>query len=276
MKIAVAGLGLIGGSLLKAFSSLENTEVLGYDKDKGVCLSATINGFMKNELTKENISECDYVIIALYPEATITFLREFAPFISNKTIVIDCGGVKNKICEKGFEIAKEHGFTFVGGHPMAGTHFSGFAHSRASLFSSASMILVPDKNEKIETLASIKELFVSIGFKSVTITSAGEHDRIIAYTSQLAHVVSSAYVKSPNSKVHKGFSAGSYKDMTRVAKLNPDMWTELFMENKENLAFEIENLIKELEKYKKAVQNGDRDELNALLREGTRIKESIG
>ena len=159
---------------------------------------------------------------------------------------------------------------------MAGTHFSGFKYSRASLFQNAAMILVPAKGETIEPLEKVKKLFVRIGFKSVTITSAEEHDRIIAYTSQLAHVVSNAYVKSPNARVHKGFSAGSYRDLTRVAKLNPKMWTELFMENSDNIAFEIDNIISELQKYSNAIKKGDREELEKLLDEGTKIKESIG
>ncbi len=276
MKIGVVGLGLIGGSIAKAFSSLENTEVLGYDKEKSVCLCAKLESAIKEDLTPQNISKCDYVIIALYPKDTIAWLKEFAPSISKSTIVIDCGGVKREICKKCFALSKKYGFRFVGGHPMAGTQFSGFKHSRASLFTGASMILVPDKQEKIETLEEVKSLFVSIGFKGITITSPEKHDKIIAYTSQLAHIVSSAYVKSPNSMVHKGFSAGSYKDMTRVAKLNPEMWTELFEANSENLVFEINHLIDELQNYRDAIENKDTEKLKSLLQEGTKIKESIG
>ena len=159
---------------------------------------------------------------------------------------------------------------------MAGTQFSGFKYSRATMFDKASMILVPDKDEKIETLENLKEILVKIGFKSVTITTGEEHDRIIAYTSQLAHVVSNAYVKSPNAKVHKGFSAGSYKDLTRVARLNSHMWTELFMENKENLTREIDGIIAELKKYSDAIKNNDEKELEKLLSEGSKIKAEVG
>lgn len=276
MKIAVAGLGLIGGSLAKAFLNIENTTVLGYDIDNTTIMRARLEGAMIEPLTPKNIKQCDYIFIALYPEATVTFLEEFAQYISDKAVVVDCGGIKRSICEKCFAIAKKHGFCFVGGHPMAGTHNSGFKYSRASMFDKASMILVPTKDEKIEVLQSLKALLVQIGFKSVTITSAQEHDRIIAYTSQLAHVVSNAYVKSPNARVHKGFSAGSYRDLTRVAKLNPDMWTELFLENGDNLLFEIDTIIKELQKYSDAIKNNDREELHRLLDEGSKIKESIG
>ena len=275
MKIAVAGLGLIGGSVAKAFMEAGD-EVFGCDRDEVTMARARLENAVTDELTKENIGSCEYIFIALYPEATVEFMKEYSPFISKDATVIDCGGTKREICKKGFSLAKKYGYRFMGGHPMAGTQFSGFKYSRASMFQNASMILVPDKNETIEILEKTKKLLQKAGFKSVTVSSAEEHDRIIAYTSQLAHVVSNAYVKSPNSRVHKGFSAGSYKDLTRVAKLNPDMWTELFMENGDNLCFEIDNIIAELQKYSNAIKTGDKTKLHALLEEGTKIKESIG
>lgn len=276
MKIAVAGLGLIGGSLAKGFSELEGVSVLGLDSDNVTLARARLVNAIGGELNKENIGECEYIFIALYPRATAEFLEEYGPYISKNTVVVDCGGIKRSICEMGFKVAKKYGFTFVGGHPMAGTQFSGFKYSRATMFDKASMILVPAKDERIEVLEKIKALLVKIGFKSVTVSSPEEHDRIIAYTSQLAHIVSNAYVKSPNAEVHKGFSAGSYRDLTRVAKLNPAMWTELFMENRDNLAMEIDYLITELQKYSDAIKDGDRATLTNLLEEGSKIKESIG
>ena len=276
MKIAVAGLGLIGGSLAKGFTELSGAEVYGHDKDESTILRAKLTSSIKESLTKENISLCEYVFIALYPQATIEFLKEYAPFISKNTIVVDCGGVKRRICEECGKIAKEYGFCFVGGHPMAGTHNSGFKYARASMFEKATMVLVPQKNEKIERLQQLKELLLKIGFKGVVISTASEHDKIIAFTSQLAHIVSNAYVKSPNAKVHKGFSAGSFRDLTRVAKLNADMWAQLFMENADNIKDELDCIINELSKYKQAIENNDEKELKLLLEEGTIIKESIG
>lgn len=275
MKIAVAGLGLIGGSVAKAFMEA-GEEVFGCDRDEVTMARARLENAVTDDLTKENIGKCEYIFIALYPEATMEFMEEYSPFVSKDATVIDCGGTKREICKKGFALAKKYGYRFMGGHPMAGTQFSGFQYSRASMFQNASMILVPDKNETIETLEKTKKLLQKAGFKSVTVSSAEEHDKIIAYTSQLAHVVSNAYVKSPNSRVHKGFSAGSYRDLTRVAKLNPDMWTELFMENGDNLCFEIDNIIAELQKYSDAIKTGDKEKLRDLLNEGSKIKESIG
>ena len=276
MKIAVAGLGLIGGSLAKAFGELPDIEVLGYDIDNTTIMRAKLVDAIDGVMDEKNIKECDYIFVALYPKATKEFLEKFAPYIRKNTVVVDCAGTKRSVCECGFKIAKENGFCFIGGHPMAGTQFSGFKYSRASLFDKASMILVPDKNEKLEILQEVKELLVKAGFKSVTITSAAEHDRIIAYTSQLAHVVSNAYVKSPNARVRKGFSAGSYRDLTRVARLNSAMWAELFLDNSENIAFEIDTIIEELSKYSKAIKENDRETLTKLLDEGTIVKESIG
>ena len=276
MKIGVVGLGLIGGSLARAFKILENVSVLGYDIDESTLLQSKLYGVTDEVLTKENMAECDYIFIALYPKATENFLADNIENIKKGAVIVDCAGVKTSICEKCFAIAKKGGFRFIGGHPMAGKQFSGFKYSTATLFDKASMILVPDKDEKIETLEKLKAVLVAVGFKSVTITTAEEHDRIIAYTSQLAHIVSNAYVKSPNAKVHKGFSAGSFKDLTRVAKLNPGMWTELFMENKENIAAEIDGIIAELKKYSDAIKNNDEKELERLLCEGSRIKSEVG
>ncbi len=276
MNIAVVGLGLIGGSLARALKTLENVQVLGYDIDESTVLQAKLYGAISEELTTDNLKECEYIFVALYPKATEKFLTDNLENISPDAVVVDCAGVKTSICKTCFDIAKKGGFRFIGGHPMAGTHFSGFKYSRATMFDKASMILVPDKDEKIETLEKLKAILVKIGFKSVTITTAAEHDRIIAYTSQLAHVVSNAYVKSPNARVHKGFSAGSYKDLTRVAKLSPGMWTELFLENKENLTEEIDGIITELQKYSDAIKKDDRETLYELLEEGSKIKSEVG
>ena len=275
MNIGVVGLGLIGGSLARALKGLENIRVLGYDIDESTVLQSKLFGVTDDVLSENNIGECDYIFVALYPKATEKFLEDNMKNIKKGTVVVDCAGVKKSICEKCFSLAKSGGFRFIGGHPMAGTQFSGFKYSRATMFDKASMILVPDKDEKIETLEKLKEILVKIGFKSVTITTGEEHDRIIAYTSQLAHVVSNAYVKSPNAKVHKGFSAGSYKDMTRVAWLNENMWTELFLENKQPLLNEIDCIINSLKEYRDAIAEDDADTLRSILRDGRIAKEKV-
>lgn len=275
MKIGIVGLGLIGGSIAKAIQYNTEHTVFGFDTDADVMLKAKLVGAADEELTKENLPECDMVIVALYPTATVDFVKANAANFKKGAIVLDCCGVKGVVCEPLWQAAQENGFLFLGAHPMAGLHFSGFQYSKVTMFKDASMILVPPESVTIEALETVKKLFMSIGFSNMQIATPREHDRIIAYTSQLAHVVSNAYVKSPNAEVHKGFSAGSYKDLTRVAKLNEDMWTELFLENADNLAAEVDTLIANLQAYSAAIKAADADALRALLKAGRERKEQI-
>lgn len=275
MLIAVVGLGLIGGSLAKAIKYNTPNEVLGFDIDYNVLLKAKLLGAIDGELTDENISECDMVITGLYPETTKKYIEQNADKFKKGSIVLDTCGVKEYVCEDMWALAKKHGFTFVGAHPMAGLHLSGFEHSEVTMFNNASMIIVPEKDFDIRELETVKKLFLSIGFTNIQMTTCEEHDKIIAFTSQLAHVVSNAYVKSPSAKLHKGFSAGSYKDLTRVAKLNETMWTELFMENKDNLVEEIDCIIENLKQYSESLKKEDAVTLKALLKDGRECKERI-
>lgn len=268
-NIAIIGLGLIGGSFSKAFFALEDTSVFGFDSDEGTIRHALLIRAMDGRLDDEILADCDYVFVCLYPEAAEKYIEEKAHKFKKGSVVIDCCGTKMRICPTGFALAKEHGFNYIGGHPMAGRQQSGLKYSRSDMFKNANMILVPKKDESLMLLERVKSLLTSIGFGGITITTAENHDKIIAYTSQLAHVVSNAYVKSPSADVHKGFSAGSYKDLTRVARLNPQMWAELFFENKENITFEIKNIIVELQKYADALENNDFEKLCALLKEGS-------
>lgn len=273
MTIGIVGLGLIGGSFAKALKKNTTHTVFGFDIDESVILKAQLINAIDSPLENKNIVDCNYLIITTYPKDAVEFIRNNAKYINKNTVIFDCCGTKQKICDSAFEIAKEFGFKFIGGHPMAGTQYSGLKYSRNDMFKNANMILVPSQREDIETIENVKRLLTQIGFKSITISSAKQHDKLIAYTSQLAHIVSNAYVKSPNAMVHKGFSAGSYKDLTRVAKLNPSMWTELFLENKENILFELDNLINQLKNYKDALETENYDELFNLLSEGSILKE---
>ena len=274
MKIGIAGLGLIGGSMARAFKFYTDNTVYGFDIDEASVKRARLVCAIDDELTDENVSDCDVVIVALYPKDTVEYIEKYASKFKKGAKVIDCCGVKQFVCEPCFKLAEENGFRYYGGHPMAGTQFSGFKNAKETMFKNASMIIVPKNTDSISELEEVKKIFTSIGFSNVTITDAKTHDKMIAYTSQLAHVVSNAYVKSPNSKVHKGFSAGSFKDLTRVAKLNSEMWTELFLENSEFLAEEIDAIADELKKYSNAIKTNDEKTLKALLDEGCKMKES--
>ena len=274
MTVGICGLGLIGGSMAKAYKAAGHT-VLGADAHEPTLGFCTLAGICDGILDEASIPSCDLIFIALYPQAAVTYLKEIAPLIDQKTVVIDLCGTKKQICECGFALAKKHGFTFVGGHPMAGTQYSGIKYAKATLFKGAPMVLVSPIGDDMAFLESIKALLAPAGFGKFSVTDAASHDRVIAFTSQLAHVVSNAYVKSPSAKEHKGFSAGSYKDMTRVAWLNEQMWCELFLENKEPLIFELDTIIRSLTEYRDAIEADDADTLRSLLRDGRIAKEEI-
>lgn len=275
MTVGVVGLGLIGGSIAKAIKYNTDNKVIGFDIDENVVLKARLLCAIDEEMTEQKISECDIIITGLYPEATKKYVTDNARKFKKGAIVLDTCGVKEYVCEDMYRVARENGFTFIGTHPMAGLHLSGFEHSKVAMFSNASMLLVPSADTGINELEIVRKLFSAIGFTNIQNTTPEEHDRIIAFTSQLAHVVSNAYVKSPSAKLHKGFSAGSYKDLTRVAKLNEVMWTELFLENRENLIFEIDTIIENLTEYSKALKEDNAQELEKLLRDGRICKEQI-
>lgn len=275
MKVGIVGLGLIGGSLAKAYKESGQAEVYGWDTDADTMLLAKTVEAIDGTLDETVLPDCDLLLLALYPGAAIEYLRAHAPEISKKTFVIDCCGVKQVVCDACFPIAEQYGFSFFGGHPMAGTQFSGFAKSRSSLFRGASMILVPPRFDDIAQLDQAKQLLAPVGFGRTVVTTADKHDEMIAFTSQMAHIVSNAFIKSPAARQHKGFSAGSYKDLTRVAWLNETMWTELFMDNRQKLIREIDILMHSLEEYKEAMQQEDAPRLKELLREGRVCKEEV-
>ena len=275
ITVGIVGLGLIGGSLAKAYSESGEARVLACEKDRSVLGFSQVCGAVAGELTKENIGECDIVLVAIYPKAAIEYIRDMAPHFAKHTVVVDCCGTKREVCEACFPMAKEHGFTFVGGHPMAGKQYSGFKYAKGNLFHNAPMVIVPPTFDDIRLLARVKELLAPVGFGRISVTTADAHDEMIAFTSQLAHVVSNAYIKSPTASAHKGFSAGSYKDMTRVAWLNPQMWAELCLDNKDNLIREIDGLVNCLTAYREAMAADDRAELERLLQEGKERKEEV-
>ena len=275
MIVGIIGLGLIGGSLAKAFCRSKDVTVLGWDTNRSIVEFAQIAEAIQAPLTEENLNTVDLLLLATYPEAVVEHMERLAPKLSKHTMVIDCAGTKEKVCKAVFPLAEQYGFRFLGGHPMAGTHNSGFKYSREDLFDGAPMVLVPPNFYDIRLLDEAKKMLAPVGFGRVSITTAADHDKRIAFTSQLAHVVSNAYVKSPTAREHAGFSAGSYKDLTRVAWLNPDMWAELFLENKEHLLFELNTIIENLTEYKTAMEQDDFSTLRQLLDDGRRIKEEV-
>ena len=275
MTVGIVGLGLIGGSLARAIKANTAHTVLGVDLSRPVVYRAKLLEVIDEELTEERIGECGLLILALYPRDTVQWVQSHAKAIQKGAVVVDCAGVKAAVCEPCWAAAEKNGFTFVGGHPMEGAAQLGFEHARRDMFVNASMILVPHRDIDIETMKRVKDVFDAIGFTHYEIASPDKHDRIIALTSQLAHVVSSAYVKSPAAPEHRGFSAGSFRDMTRVAYLNETMWAELFLLNREHLRRELRGLIGRLEEYDGALAAGDEEKLRKLLRAGRESKTAL-
>lgn len=275
MKVGIVGLGLIGGSLAKAYKEA-GAEVVGLDKNSLVTQFAQMAEAIDAPMTDENMNECDCILIAIPPVPAVEWLETNAPKLTESVMVIDCCGTKRYICEAGFRLSEKYGFTYVGGHPMAGLQFGGFKHSRYDLFEGAPFAAVVADHNNIMLLEKIKKYVMPAGFVKIIFCSAEEHDKIIAFTSQMAHVVSNAFIKS-DTAINSGvsISAGSYRDFTRVAYLDADMWTELFMENRDNLKFEIDTLIAELQKYSDALDNQDADRMRELLVEGRERKVEV-
>jgi len=274
MTVGILGLGLIGGSLARAYAKAGH-QVLVCEKDEDMLSFAMLAGAVHGKLTQETICRCDLILLAIYPNGSATWLEKNASCIRKDTLVMDCCGIKREICQRCFPLAEEYGFTFIGGHPMAGTHFSGFKYSRSNLFQGAPMVLVPPRFDDIDLLQRAKDALEPCHFGSFSVTTAEDHDRMIAFTSQMPHIISNAFIKSPTALEHKGFSAGSYKDLTRVAWLNAPMWAELVLENRDFALSELEIYISALKQYRDAIQNQDLDTLTALLEEGKRRKEEV-
>ncbi len=274
MIVGIVGLGLISGSMAKAYAAAGHT-VLAANRSRSILEFAMLDGTVDAELDEHNIQACDLILVGLPPRASVQWILEHAKEIAPKTLVMDLCGTKRVVCEAVFPVAKEHGFTFVGGHPMAGTHFSGYKSAFATLFVGAPMVLVPPQGYDMALLDRCRELLAPAGFGKLSVTTAKEHDKMIAFTSQMCHVVSNAYIKSPTARAHRGFSAGSYRDLTRVAWLNADMWAELILENRDFMLEEMDVLLKNLRAYRRAMENDDFDALRNLLQQGKEIKEEV-
>lgn len=274
MTVGILGLGLIGGSLARAYSKAGYT-VYAAEKDATMLDFAQLAGVVTKPLTEENIADCDLLLLAIYAAGSAQWLENHAKYISKTTLVLDCCGIKSEICGRCFPLADRYGFTFVGGHPMAGSHNSGFKYSRSNMFNGAPMVLVPPRFDDPELLQRVKDALAPCKFGSFSVTTAENHDKMIAFTSQMPHIVSNAYIKSPTAQTHKGFSAGSYKDLTRVAWLNPEMWSELFLSNQKFILEELDFYIESLQKYREAIANHRSSELIRLLDEGRKRKEEV-
>ena len=276
MNIGIVGLGLIGGSMAKSIKARTAHTVYGIARSEETLMMARMCGAIDAPLTDDNLPQCNLIFLAIRPGAAIEWTRSHADHIAKSAILVDLCGVKRVVVDALAPIAEEHGFSYIGGHPMAGKERGGFTSSTEDLYVGASMILTPDKRTDMQLLELLKSFFLDIGFASLTFSTPEEHDRIIAYTSQLAHIVSSAYVKSPEAQRRRGFSAGSFRDMTRVARLDEDMWTELFLDDADYLTGELKVLIGHLTEYLDVLEAKDAQKLHDLLKDGREKKATAG
>lgn len=274
MKVGILGLGLIGGSMARAYAVAGHT-VYAADLDESTLSFAMLSGAVHGRLDEETIPACELLLLAIYPGGSAKWLEDNGRLVDSGALVLDLCGIKQEVCKRCFPVARKYGFTFVGGHPMAGSHFSGFKYSRADLYKGAPMVLVPPRFDDIDLLQRVKDAMAPCGFGMFSVTTVEEHDRMIAFTSQMPHVLSNAFIKSPTARQHKGFSAGSYKDLTRVAWLNAPMWSELFLENRDNLLFELNTYLDSLTAYRDALEAMDGERLTALLEAGKKAKEEV-
>ncbi len=275
MNIGVIGLGLIGGSFCKTIKKNSEHKVFGYDINSVTILKAQMTSAIDGVLDESVANSLDLLVVATNPDVFLVAVERFLPLLKNDAIVMDFCGTKISVVDAMKVLSKKYStLKFFGGHPMAGREFSGFDRSTSTLFSKASMILVP-VNTDIFDNDFIKKFFLELGFLEVVFTTSENHDKVIAYTSQLCHVVSNAFIKNKTSQLHYGYSAGSYKDLTRVARLDSEMWSTLMLENKDNLYNELCELIDNLQVYKEAIKNGDKQALKNALQEGSDIKIAI-
>lgn len=274
MNVGILGLGLIGGSMARAYAKAGH-RVYACDKDASMLAFAQLSGAVHGVLDEDTLGSCDLIFLAIYPQGCAEYLEQHAHLIPKDALVMDLCGIKEDICHRCFPLGEKYGFLFVGGHPMAGSHNSGFKYSRSNMFQGAPMVLVPPKFDDMQLLDRVKQALAPCGFGMFSVCTAAEHDKLIAFTSQMPHILSNGYIKSPTALEHKGFSAGSYKDLTRVAWLNPQMWAELCMENRENVLFELNTYLESLQSYKEALQEQDIAKLTRLFDEGRRRKEEV-
>ncbi len=275
MNVGIVGLGLMGASFGRALRAKGKAKVFGADIAEDTLLKAELIGAIDDVLDEKSAAELDMLVISVYPRDFKKVAETYLPFMKKGSVVLDFCGIKRSVCKDMKELSISYpDINFIGGHPMAGREYSGIDHSVTTLFEKASMLLIPVRTDIFKE-EELKAFFLSVGFGEVVFTTAETHDEIISYTSQLCHIVSNAFIKSPTAQAHHGYSAGSYRDLTRVARLHPGMWSQLMMDNKDKLKTELDLLISNLQKYSDALGANDEKKLSELLAEGNDLKLKI-
>lgn len=275
MNILICGLGLIGASLAKTLKKNTDHTVLGWNRTSSVTEKALRDGVIDRTGDIDSLmAEADITFINFYPEAIVPFIVEHKNSFKNDSIVSDSCGIKTKICRA---LEKEKlDFYFIGAHPMAGREVGGYDNSLDTLYDKASFIVTPVDGTPRNKIDALVGLAQGMGFARTVVTTPEHHDEMIAFTSQIAHVLACSYVLSPLAPSHAGYSAGSYRDVSRVARINADMWADLFIDNKEALVREIDDLVSNLMQFKYNIVNEDSPALKDLMNRANKIKEEIG
>ncbi|WP_297030777.1 prephenate dehydrogenase [uncultured Eubacterium sp.] len=275
MKVLICGLGLIGASLAKTLKKNTTHTVLGWNRTPSVTEKALRDGVIdRTGDIDELMSDADITFVNFYPDAIVPFILEHKNSFKNDSIVTDSCGIKTKICK---ELEHEKlNFYYVGAHPMAGREVGGYDNSQDTLFDKASFIVTPYENTPRNKVDALVGLAQDMKFARTVVTTPEHHDEMIAFTSQIAHVLACSYVLSPLAPMHPGYSAGSYRDVSRVARINAEMWSDLFIDNKDALVREVDDLVSNLMKFKYNIINEDRQALCDLMNKANSIKEEIG
>lgn len=278
----IVGLGIMGGSFAKAIKAnvlpFASGKIFAFDKNETVLQKAKSENIIDNFFTKENLSAmlslCDIVFVCLYPHDVISFLEQNQNHFKKGAIVTDISGVKCEIAKK-LKSVTNLNIDFILGHPMAGGEKEGFEFSNANFFKQRNYIIIEQEWNKKENIALFKSIVLRLGFKRIVETSVQTHDYNIAFTSQLCHVIASALVKSKSDKHITKFGGGSFEDLTRIALINAPLWTELFLQNKQNLLEHITNFEKEISLVKKFLQEDDYSKLEKYLSEVRSIRSEM-
>ncbi|MGN0532714.1 MAG: prephenate dehydrogenase [Eubacterium sp.] len=274
MTILICGLGLIGASLAKTIKKNTSHTVLGWNRTPSVTDKALRDGVIDETGELEQlIPRADITIINFYPQAIVPFIQEHEHLFKKDSIITDSCGIKGRICD---QMAGRHDYYFIGAHPMAGREVGGYDNSLDTLFDNASFICTPYEDTPRNKVDALVGLAQEMGFARTVVTTPQHHDEMIAFTSQIAHVLACSYVLSPLAPGHAGYSAGSYRDVSRVARINADMWADLFIDNKNALVDEIDDLVSNLMKFKYNIVNEDTQALKELMNKANKIKEEIG
>lgn len=269
LTFAIVGLGLIGGSYAKALRNIKVRKILGMDISHGIA-RACLNANMIDEVIEadgSNLKEADVIICSVYPEAIVGFVRQNVQNFAEGMLMTDATGVKGTMPHD-IQALLPESCEFISGHPMAGRQGSGLGMSDAAIFNNSNYIIVPTEKNTPEAVHWLEEFAKALGCARSVKVSTEDHDKIIAYTSDLPHITAVALVNSASYNENtQYFIAGGFRDATRVADINPDLWSDLFLSNRANVIAEIENYQKQLERWKKAIEDNDREALKEIMRE---------